>query len=204
MLFCNINELKNPKSKEWILQHLEIPCDTDLKLINRDTTPIIKQDGVNIIDIDRLLFKTIKIGTKNYERLFSIIQYIIDNLSNSKVNTIRDLYYSNVDLYQHQRNVVSLVEDLACSLGISRLQLNLVASQKGTISGPLRFSLKTGTLDASSSPVSIPQQGTIEYLQTSATRLLIIEKDATFQSLVNFGYHCGNPSTILLTVLKYL
>ena len=200
--FCSKGELRNPKTKHWILSRLQqINLTSDLILINRHKTPIIQQNGINLINFDSFKLKTIKFTSKNHLKLQFIIKSIIDQLQSDSIKTLRDLYYSNVSLFESQKAVVDLVEDLACSLGISRKQLNLVASQKGMVSGPIKFISKSGNVDCSTMPITIPNLHSIDYMQTTATRLLIVEKDATFQALLNGNFHATYPSTVLLTVI---
>ena len=212
MSFCAIQELKQFKSKQWILSRLEsVNLANDLVVINRQKTPILMENGINLIDFDSIEFKKMKVGSRNHSKLVYIIGFIIDNLTANTVKTTRqsywltnrDLYYSNVNLLESQHSVVGLVEDLACSMGTSRQNLNLVASQKGMVSGPIRFISKLGQIDAESGPICIPQVGTIEYVQTTASRLLVVEKDATFQALINSKFHQKFPSTILITGKGY-
>jgi meiotic recombination protein SPO11 len=55
------------------------------------------------------------------------------------------IFYQHQDLFEKQREVDELVDDIAFTLGISRGDLNIVAASKGVIAGPLTIGLHDGS-----------------------------------------------------------
>lgn len=107
----------------------------------------------------------------------------------------RDLFYQNVQLFKNKQYVCDqVIDDIAVSLGVERSQLNLVASSKGLVVGPITFTLTSGALvDCSNHVCLIPNESNIASIQVNATHLLVIEKDATFEALLQHNFlqvHC--------------
>lgn len=78
----------------------------------------------------------------SYFRVLCIIHNLIK--SNS-ITTKRDIYYRDVELFETQSAVDKIVDNLAYSFGVQRLELNIVASPKGLVYGDLTIVTKNGT-----------------------------------------------------------
>ncbi|XP_076840543.1 meiotic recombination protein SPO11 isoform X2 [Brachyhypopomus gauderio] len=93
--------------------------------------------------------------------------------------TKRDIYYNDPQLFGSQKSVDSIVDDISCMLKVPRRSLHVLATSKGFISGDLCYLEEDGTrVDCNSS-------STHEDIVSSAKFVLIIEKDATFQRLMD-------------------
>lgn len=57
-----------------------------------------------------------------------------------------DLFYKNPELYVNQARVDDAIENIACSLGVTRRSLNVIAGSKGLVSGSLTLKLKSGSV----------------------------------------------------------
>ncbi|PTD04665.1 Meiotic recombination protein rec12 [Fusarium culmorum] len=102
-----------------------------------------------------------------FARILLILQLSHDALVSGTVLTKRHIFYQHQDLFEKQREVDDLVDDIAFTLGISRGDLNIVAASKGVLAGPLTIDLHDGsTLN--------PCLGDL---------ILVVEKDAVFRSL---------------------
>ncbi|KAG8669517.1 hypothetical protein FPOAC1_008912 [Fusarium poae] len=102
-----------------------------------------------------------------FARILLILQLSHDALVSGTVLTKRHIFYQHQDLFEKQREVDELVDDIAFTLGISRGDLNIVAASKGVLAGPLTIGLQDGsTLN--------PCLGDL---------ILVVEKDAVFRSL---------------------
>lgn len=53
--------------------------------------------------------------------------------------TKRDLFYTDVKLFEEQGQSDSILDDLSCMLGCTRSSLHVVASEKGVVVGRLTF-----------------------------------------------------------------
>lgn len=123
----------------------------------------------------------------------------------------RDLYYKNPELYINQKKVDDAIENIACSFGVPRRCLNVIAGSKGLVFGQLLLKMKSGSIiDCSltgDQGTLIPEGYDIESFQTSAKVVLVIEKEATFSKLLshktsNAGYDFLD-SCILVTGKGY-
>ncbi|KAF5131075.1 Meiotic recombination protein rec12 [Metarhizium anisopliae] len=119
-------------------------------------------------------------------RVLLILQLSHDALVSGTVLTKRFVpkLQSHCELFGTQRVVDELVDDVATTLELDRDELNIVASAKGIMAGPLRIRLiDGGELDASSSDtrqgVVIPTSRSIQSIDVGSLRwVLVIEKDA--------------------------
>ncbi|XP_060793873.1 meiotic recombination protein SPO11 isoform X2 [Neoarius graeffei] len=82
--------------------------------------------------------------------------------------TKRDIYYNDPQLFGSQKTLDAIVDDLSCLLKIPRRSLHVCATTKGLISGDLCYLEEDGTR-----------------VDCSSTFVLVIEKDATFQRLLD-------------------
>ncbi|RDA95904.1 hypothetical protein CP533_5207 [Ophiocordyceps camponoti-saundersi (nom. inval.)] len=125
-------------------------------------------------------------------RVLFILQLSHDALVSGDVLTKRQIYYQYQDLFDKQRVVDDLVDDIALTLDTHRDNLNIVASTKGLLSGRLIIRLRDGsTIDASSGDAGtpVPSLASISTVNFVGLRwILVLEKDATFRSLVSSRY----------------
>lgn len=56
------------------------------------------------------------------------------------------MYYRNPELYSNQSRVNDAIENIACSFGVPRRCLNVIAGSKGLVSGQLLLKLKSGSI----------------------------------------------------------
>ncbi|KIK90802.1 hypothetical protein PAXRUDRAFT_35180 [Paxillus rubicundulus Ve08.2h10] len=123
--------------------------------------------------------------------------------------TKRDMYYKDVMLFNSQKTVDKLVDDLAATLELDRAALNIRATSKGLISGggliiylldgqALRTNNSEGTL--------IPAGEDIERFEVeeNVAWVLVVEKEAVFQTLcrVQFTSHPALPGCGLIITGK--
>nr|XP_045623706.1 meiotic recombination protein SPO11-like [Procambarus clarkii] len=119
----------------------------------------------------------------------------------------RDVYYESVWLYQSQAALDRSAEDLTRVLGVPRRGLHLTITGKGLVAGDLTYTTHDGTIVC----VSHTQNGmlvpeSVEGLTrvvSQARYILVVEKDATFQRLVEAQVHRTFGPAILLTGKGY-
>jgi meiotic recombination protein SPO11 len=138
---------------------------------------------------------------------FGLILYMLSqvqyNLISSSKSTIRQVFYENVQLFRQQQTVSDLIDDLSGMLHVNRREMNILATAKGLVFGDLQFRVgdEGDVTDCSSLPVLIPNDvSAITYINSNAKLVFIIEKDATFQKMLDdkFISHIREP-TILIT-----
>ncbi|KAH7191988.1 Spo11/DNA topoisomerase VI subunit A [Fusarium flagelliforme] len=91
-----------------------------------------------------------------FTRILLILQLSHDALVSGTVLTKRHIFYQHQDLFEKQREVDDLVDDIAFNLGIGRADLNIVAASKGLLAGHLTIGLQDGsTLNPSSGDLAV-------------------------------------------------
>ncbi|KAM5135860.1 meiotic recombination protein SPO11 [Mantella aurantiaca] len=120
--------------------------------------------------------------------------------------TKRDIFYDNVQLYGSQRTVDSIITEISCMLKIPRWSLHVLSTPKGCVAGDLMFTEENGTRvicsSHSSGGVLIPTNvDRVLNMRSHARFVLIIEKDATFQRLLDDDF-CGKCGPCILITGK--
>jgi meiotic recombination protein SPO11 len=104
----------------------------------------------------------------------------------------RDIYYHDPSLFGKQSHVDRYVDDIAYTFQVSRAQLNVTAVAKGLIAGAVSFCRRDGsTFDASADRegVLIPPLADILSVDIcNAQWILVVEKEATFRSILACGF----------------
>ena len=102
-------------------------------------------------------------------------------------STKRELFYTDVNLFEDQTVSDRAIEDLAVTLRTIRNATNIVASAKGKIIGRIRFRESGDLIDCTrmgtGGKAITPFQEQIEDIESDAEFVLLVEKDAAFMSL---------------------
>ena len=65
---------------------------------------------------------------------------LVHELARKRIHvTKRDLFYTDVNLFEDQNQSDAVLDDASCMLGCTRASLHVVASEKGVVVGRLRF-----------------------------------------------------------------
>ncbi|CDR40623.1 hypothetical protein NBRC10512_008098 [Rhodotorula toruloides] len=129
----------------------------------------------------------VRLGAKELACLLRLVELVLEGLRDEKVSTKRDLYYRDVALFGKQTIVDSLIDNLAATLDVRRSELNVVAAAKGLVAGTIKLVMKDRTVqNGPEQSVLIPTAQTLESVEADAAEwLLVIEKEAVFQSLAS-------------------
>jgi meiotic recombination protein SPO11 len=92
----------------------------------------------------------------------SLVKKISYLLNSGQYETLRNIYYQDVSLYGSQTAVNQIVNEIACSLGIKRHELHILASSKGLVKGQLTFFLRDGSTISASGNVDLFYSGCID------------------------------------------
>jgi meiotic recombination protein SPO11 len=88
--------------------------------------------------------------------------------------------------------VDEIIEDIACSLCVPRHCLNIIAGSKGLVAGNLLIVMKDGTEiqcgQSGDQGLLIPNVEDIDLLITSASFVLVVEKESSFGELLTQGF----------------
>ncbi|KAJ3586716.1 hypothetical protein NHX12_013110 [Muraenolepis orangiensis] len=138
-----------------------------------------------------------------FAHIFKILSIIYKLVQSNSYATKRDIYYSAAQLFGSQRTVDCIVDDISCMLKVPRRRLHVLATSKGFLSGDLSYLEEDGTrvncLSGSAVvPVSSNVAG-IKNISSSAKFVIIVEKDATFQRLVDDDFCSKLSPCIMIT-----
>ncbi|XP_033825780.1 meiotic recombination protein SPO11 [Periophthalmus magnuspinnatus] len=126
---------------------------------------------------------------KKFAQIVKILSVIYRLIVSNSYATKRDLYYNDTQLFGSQATVDRIVDDISCLLKVPRRSLHVLATSKGLITGDLCYLEEDGTrIDCRCSTAAFPVSsniGGIKSIISSAKFILIVEKDATFQRLLD-------------------
>uniref|UniRef100_A0A3Q2CXA6 DNA topoisomerase (ATP-hydrolyzing) n=1 Tax=Cyprinodon variegatus TaxID=28743 RepID=A0A3Q2CXA6_CYPVA len=141
-------------------------------------------------------------SVSKFAQILKILSVIYRLVQSNSYATKRDIYYNNTQLFGSQRTVDSIIDDISCMLKVPRRSLHVLATSKGLISGDLCYLEEDGTkIDCHpSSAVSVSSNiAGIKNIVSSAKFILIIEKDATFQRLLDDNFCAKLSPCIMIT-----
>ncbi|CAH2303074.1 meiotic recombination SPO11 isoform X1 [Pelobates cultripes] len=164
-----------------------------LQMVKRCTTLKVKSDSPRSAQRFALIIK-----------ILSVIHKLVQS---NTYATKRDIYYNDVQLYGSQIVVDNIINDVSCMLKIPRISLHILTTSKGCLSGDLWFTEEDGTrvnCSGSSTGVLVPSniEGITKLcldMRSQAKFILIIEKDATFQRLLDDEFCTRFGPCILIT-----
>uniref|UniRef100_A0A7N6ADN1 DNA topoisomerase (ATP-hydrolyzing) n=1 Tax=Anabas testudineus TaxID=64144 RepID=A0A7N6ADN1_ANATE len=136
-----------------------------------------------------------------FAQIIKILSVIYRLVQSNSYATKRDIYYNSTQLFGSQTAVDNIVDDISCMLKIPRRSLHVLATSKGLISGDLCYIEEDGTrIDCHSSAVAVSSNiGGIRNIVSSAKFVLIVEKDATFQRLLDDNFCAKLSPCIIMT-----
>mmetsp|Transcript_30984 Transcript_30984/g.68686 ORF Transcript_30984/g.68686 Transcript_30984/m.68686 type:complete len:419 (-) Transcript_30984:718-1974(-) len=115
--------------------------------------------------------------------------------------TKRDLFYTDVKLFEDQGQSDAILDDLACMLGCTRSSLHVVASEKGVVVGRLSFREDGDLIDCQRMGVGgkaiPPNVDKVDSIQSDALFILLVEKDAAFMRLAEDRFYSTYPCIIV-------
>uniref|UniRef100_A0A3P9HZ19 DNA topoisomerase (ATP-hydrolyzing) n=1 Tax=Oryzias latipes TaxID=8090 RepID=A0A3P9HZ19_ORYLA len=138
-----------------------------------------------------------------FAQILKILSVIYRLVQSNSYATKRDVYYNNTQLFGSQRSVDTIVDDISCMLKVSRRALHVMATSKGLIAGDLCYLEEDGTrIDCRSSSAAVSVSSNVSGIRnivSSAKFVMIVEKDATFQTLLNDDFCRKLSPCIMIT-----
>lgn len=172
------------------------------------------QQPINIIlDFGTTLkFPNITDGNSSTSKiavLFTLIKTIQTVLTTGQTRTIRDVYYSNVELYGNQRKVEYWLSSITKNLRLeSRDQLQILPAQKGLVYTPFDIEVETNgtrkivTANTSSMVPYLAPGSTVRVLtpvdHDLKLKVVVLEKEAVYNSIVK----TNTPANAVITTGK--
>ncbi|KAF2230216.1 DNA topoisomerase IV, alpha subunit [Viridothelium virens] len=121
--------------------------------------------------------------------VFRILEMVHDALVNNILITKRDIYYHDPNLFTKQEIVDRYVDDIAYTFEVPRSLLNVRATAKGLVAGRFELHKRDGSIIAGSTEKEgylVPHPKDISHACVEAAEwILVVEKEATFCSIVN-------------------
>ncbi|NWZ19810.1 SPO11 protein, partial [Asarcornis scutulata] len=135
--------------------------------------------------------------------MLKILSMIYKMVQSNTYATKRDIYYSDTQLFGNQSVVDNIINDISCMLKIPRRSLHILSTTKGFVAGNLSYTEEDGTkvnCTCGATAVTVPSnvQG-IKNLNSHAKFILIVEKDATFQRLLDDDFCIKLSPCIMIT-----
>uniref|UniRef100_A0A7S3CUT8 DNA topoisomerase (ATP-hydrolyzing) n=1 Tax=Palpitomonas bilix TaxID=652834 RepID=A0A7S3CUT8_9EUKA len=130
-----------------------------------------------------------------------ILQLVFELCSKGIHTTKRDMFYTDVKLFQEQTQSDEILEDVACMVGCTRTSLNVVASDKGVVVGRLQFQDSGDEIDCTRMGMGgkaiPPYIDRVTHIRSDAEFILLVEKDAAFQRLAEDRFYNKYPCIII-------
>ncbi|XP_060080716.1 meiotic recombination protein SPO11-like [Ylistrum balloti] len=142
-------------------------------------------------------------SVKKLGLMMKVLGIIYRLVQTGKHCTKRDIYYQDVSGFGSQAQLDETVDNISCLLDTPRWSLHVLASSKGCIAGDLSFQDGDGNLvdcKTTRTGVMVPNDvRALKYFHTDASFILVVEKDATFQNLIDNGFCTKLGPAILIT-----
>ncbi|CAK1603346.1 unnamed protein product [Parnassius mnemosyne] len=171
-----------------------------------------------VYDLDRVTLKsfvdakktTLSYSNREHKTRFNAIVFVLTKvhelLSKNLCVTRRELFYQNVTRFRNQSNLDEAVRDVCCLLQTPPWNLGIIATAKGLIAGSVKIHMKDGScIDCfGAGGTLIPQDvDGIKEFRSTAKYILVVEKDAVFQKLLDEGALVRLGPLIILTGKGY-
>ncbi|XP_011721072.1 meiotic recombination protein SPO11 isoform X2 [Macaca nemestrina] len=174
-------------------ENIKFEDSVGLQMVSHCTTRKIKSDSPKSV--------------KKFALILKILSMIYKLVQSNTYATKRDIYYTDSQLFGNQTVVDNIINDISCMLKVSRRSLHILSTSKGLIAGNLRYIEEDGTkvnCTCGATAVAVPSniQG-IRNLVTDAKFVLIVEKDATFQRLLDDNFCNKLSPCIMITSMSF-
>lgn len=134
-------------------------------------------------------------------RLMRVLEVVNELLNEDIHATKREIFYTDVNLFQEQKNSDKSIEDVATMLYTTRNSTHIVAAPKGTCVGRLRIRDRNDIIDleglGSGGWTISPMLDNIEIIESDAEFILVIEKDAAMMRLAEARFWKKYPCILL-------
>lgn len=114
-----------------------------LLLKSTATTATLNQDRASVCR-NRLRVR----DCKRTSRRFALVSQLLTLLREKKHATLRELYYSNIQIYSNQQGANRTLAKLTQVLRVPRESLNVVSPSKAIVKGPILLTERTCKADA--------------------------------------------------------
>ncbi len=134
-------------------------------------------------------------------RLLRVLEVVNELLNEDIHATKREVFYTDVNLFQEQKNSDKSIEDVATMLYATRNSTHVVAAPKGSCVGRLRIRDRSDIIDleglGSGGWTISPMLDNIDIIESDAEFILVIEKDAAMMRLAEARFWKKYPCILL-------
>ncbi|CAN2389875.1 double-strand break repair involved in meiotic recombination [Pristimantis euphronides] len=217
----DMKEKQEPVTSSQIVTAIDKIVQEVLESLSKDEAPVLTMDNrsnwSNIEFTEALGLQMAKNCTtrkvrsdrpqsaRRFGLTMKLLSVIYKLVQTDTYATKRDIFYENVQLYGSQNTVDSIVTDISCMLKVPRRSLHVLSTSKGCLAGNLLYIEQDGTkVDCRSNTAGVLVPSNVEgvtNLRSAARFVLIIEKDATFQRLLDDDF-CGKCGPCILITGK--
>uniref|UniRef100_F7EZT5 Meiotic recombination protein SPO11 n=1 Tax=Ornithorhynchus anatinus TaxID=9258 RepID=F7EZT5_ORNAN len=212
-------EAPPPPSRSEVLASIENIIQGVIKSLARNEAPVLIlenrsswgnikfEDSVGLQMVSHCSTRKVKsdsaITAQKFALILKMLSVVYKLVQSNTYATKRDIYYTNIQLFGNQSVVDNIISDISCMLKVPRRNLHILSTSKGLISGNLSYTEEDGTkvnCTCSSTAVAVsPNIHGIRNLITDAKYILIVEKDATFQRLLDDNFCHKMSPCIMIT-----
>lgn len=172
------------------------------------------KDGViHLKPKDQIQFSII--GPSKQSLMLHLVAKVLQLLETDTYMTKRELFYKSLEFCKTKKGpskgsrLDSMLDDLCCLAGCSKVHLHILTQSKGVVYGDLKFRLKNGEYYEcfKNEGVLIPTpQSPIVEMTSDAKFIIVLEKDSIMQKILNLESTSGfvkRYKVILFTAKGY-
>ena len=115
--------------------------------------------------------------------------------------TKRDLFYTDVKLFQDQSESDAVLDDVSCMIGCTRTSLGVIASNKGVVVGRVQFRESGDYIDCTKMGVGgkaiSPNIEAITEITSDAEFIILVEKEAAYMRLAEDRIYNKYPCVVI-------
>ena len=130
-----------------------------------------------------------------------VVQLVHEALSKGIHITKRDLFYTDVKLFETQDQSDGVLDDVACMMGSTRTSLHVVASNKGLVVGRIQYLESGDAIDCTKMGVGgkaiPPYIDKITEIRSDAEFIILVEKEAAYMRLAEDRFYRKYPCIII-------
>jgi len=192
------------KLVDRVLEKIYISGRPSIELPSRSGTNIIWDEENDLLLLGKQImekqFHTLT-SVADITRLMRVLEVVTELLNEDLHATKREVFYTDVNLFQEQKNSDKSIEDVSTMLYTTRNSTHIVAAPKGTCVGRLRIRDRNDIIDleglGSGGWTISPMLDNIDIIESDAEFILVIEKDAAMMRLAEARFWRKYPCILL-------
>ncbi|MHA2282476.1 MAG: hypothetical protein ACXAC5_16660 [Promethearchaeota archaeon] len=192
------------KLVDRVLEKIYISGRPSIELPSRSGTNIIWDEENDLLLLGKQImekqFHTLT-SVADITRLMRVLEVVNELLNEDIHATKREVFYTDVNLFQEQKNSDKSIEDVSTMLYTTRNSTHIVAAPKGTCVGRLRIRDRNDIIDleglGSGGWTISPMLDNIDIIESDAEFILVIEKDAAMMRLAEARFWRKYPCILL-------